>query len=141
MTAPALLGRHLARTPGGGRGLAARLLASDLAARLLPLAAAGELVMDKLPFLPPRTELPSLAGRAATGTLCGAAVAQWRGGATAAGAVAGAVAGGLAAVGASFAAYHLRRAAGEATGLPDPVVAVAEDAVALAAGAALAGAV
>lgn len=38
-------------------------------AKQLPLLALGELLADKLPFAPPRTMLPSLAGRAVVGGL------------------------------------------------------------------------
>jgi hypothetical protein len=78
-----------------------------------------------------------LAGRAFLGAFCGAVVAGRRGRAAPAAALVAA----LAAVGSTFLAYHLRRAAGERSGLPDLVFAFAEDALVLAAGVRLAAAV
>lgn len=130
MAAPALLSRHFSRSASQAHGRAARLLASPGASRLLALMAVGELVADKLPSVPARIEIPSLVGRAGSGALCGAAVAGWRGEAAAGAALAGAVG----ALASTFLAYHLRKAAGDATGVPDPVLALAEDALALVAG-------
>jgi uncharacterized membrane protein len=89
----------------------------------LILAAAGELVGDKLPATPPRTKPLPLLGRTATGAIAGAALGTlsgpdgWR-----RGAVLGAVGG----VVGSYAGRYLR-AGGAATGLPDTVFAVIED--------------
>ncbi|HLT46742.1 MAG TPA: DUF4126 family protein [Rubricoccaceae bacterium] len=137
MAAPALLSRRLARARGRGRNAAARLLGSPWAVRMLPAFALGELVADKLPVTPARTEPTSLAGRVGSGALCGAAVAGWSGGP----AVSAALVGAAAALGSSFLAYHLRKAAGESTGVPDPLLGLTEDALAYTAGARLAGAV
>jgi uncharacterized membrane protein len=82
---------------------------------------AGELVGDKLPGTPPRTAPPALAGRLACGALVGAIVAG------PIGAAAATVTAGLA----SFAGQRVRSALGTATGLPDPVIAVGEDALAV----------
>ena len=87
--------------------------------------AAGELVADKLPFVPPRTDPPALAARAASGAVSGSRLAGGP----------GAALGALAAAGSSFATMRARSALVELTGLPDPVVAVAEDGVALGAAA------
>src|SRR5690606_2486359 len=111
-------------------------LSSRLAARVLPALALGELVADKLPFVPARTDPPALLGRVGSGALCGAAVAGWRGEPTAGAALAGT----LGALGSTFLFYHLRKAAGEATGVPDPAIALAEDAAALTAASRLANA-
>lgn len=84
------------------------------------VAAAGEAVGDKLPMTPPRSAPAGLAGRVVCGALVGAATAGRRG----------------AAVGAAFAlatTYPSERARallGEKTGIPDPVIAVAEDVIA-----------
>lgn len=126
MSAPALLAGHLVEHRRRRReGVASRLLASPGRCRLLRLLAAGEMVADKMPFIPARTEPMPLAGRAAMGALCGAALAEHRGGARAGAAVLGAAA----AVAATFAAYHLRRAAGQRLALPDAMLGVAEDAL------------
>jgi uncharacterized membrane protein len=90
--------------------------------RLLTAAALGEVVADKTPLVPPRTSAPALGGRVLSGTLCGRQFAgTW-----------GAMAGGLGALAATFGAYRARAALGEATKVPDPLLGVAEDALAVA---------
>jgi hypothetical protein len=84
------------------------------------LAAAGEVAMDKSPAATDRTDAPALAGRVAAGAWTGRAVAG------APGAAAGAVAAGVG----TYATWRIRGLVVEATGLPDPVVAVGEDLVA-----------
>jgi uncharacterized membrane protein len=93
--------------------------------------ALGELAGDKLPTTPSRTALPPLISRAVSGGLVGAALFASEGLRIPAGAILGAAS----AVTAAFAGERLRAAAGKRTGLPDPLVAVAEDAVVLAIGA------
>jgi len=102
-------------------------MASPKAANVLRLMALGELVGDKLPKTPNRTAPLALAGRAAFGGLCGAAVFQAEGKPAAIGAAVGAAA----AVASTFLTYTLRRNLSKATKLPDPAVAVAEDALML----------
>lgn len=131
MTAPALLSRHFARY-GADEGLA-RLLGTSPVPSLLAVAAAGELVADKTPFVPNRTDPLPAAGRVAMGALMGVAVADWQGESR----VLAALAGAAAALGTTFLGYHLRRAAADA-GLPDLPVALAEDVVAVSTAAALA---
>jgi uncharacterized membrane protein len=96
---------------GGGRARTAALL-----------AAGGELVADKLPMTPSRTSPPAFAGRLASGAAAGRLV-----GGTAAGAAVGSA---TAAAGA-FAGERMRAAIGHRTGWPDPLVALAEDALAV----------
>lgn len=131
MAAPAILARQLS---GARRrrhtGAAVRWLRHPVAARWLPVMAAGEMAADKAPFVPDRTEPPSLAGRAASGGICGAAVAGWHSESEIAGALIGAVA----ALASTFGVYHLRAAAGRALPVPDAVVGAAEDAAAVALG-------
>jgi uncharacterized membrane protein len=106
------------------------------AARLAPilrLLALGEMVADKLPFMPPRTAPFVLAGRALLGAGAGAALAAARRRSW----LAGALLAGLAAVASSYAGLALRSAAAERLGLPDQLVALAEDAVVVTAGRAL----
>lgn len=103
------------------------LLRSRRTLAALGLAAAGELVVDKLPGTPSRTRPGPLGGRIAIGALVGAAVAQEAGATVPAGAVLGAAG----AAAGSFAGAAYRRVAAEATGLPDPVLALAEDATAV----------
>jgi uncharacterized membrane protein len=90
--------------------------------RAVPLLAVGELIADKLPFIPPRSDPPSLLGRVASGTAVGALVAGPRG--------AGAGAAGAAAT--TYASERLRGALGERLPLSDPLLGLAEDALAVA---------
>jgi len=94
---------------------------------LLTLFEAGELVGDKLPMTPSRTSLPPLLGRAASGAVVGGALFISERHRT----VPGAAFGAAAAVAAAYAGERLRALASEKTGLPDPVVALAEDTVVL----------
>jgi uncharacterized membrane protein len=103
-------------------------LGSSRASKLLTSLEAGELVADKLPMTPSRTSAPALVGRAFSGAVVGAALFASEGRRT----VTGAILGGAAAVAAAYAGERLRALAGEKTRLPDPVVACAEDTVALA---------
>ena len=84
-------------------------------------AAAGELVIDKLPGVPPRIEPPQIAGRMGSGAIAGHRV----------GGAQGAAAGAVVALGSTFATYHARRWLTERLPVPDAAVAVAEDALAL----------
>jgi uncharacterized membrane protein len=91
----------------------------------LVAAAIGELVGDKLPMTPSRVALGGLVGRVGAGALIGLAVGTTgpknRG-------LESAILGGVGALLGSFAGFLARKAAGSLTGLPDPVVALAEDA-------------
>lgn len=142
MTAPAFLSRRLAgrKRPWDrlrSRPAVLRLLSDRRSATALTGLAAGEILADKTPAVPRRTTFPSLVGRAASGALCGAVIAARRGGSQPVAALVGAAA----AVGAAHLAYRLRKEAGEATGLPDLVLALVEDAIVLTSGSRLAAAV
>jgi uncharacterized membrane protein len=90
--------------------------------RIASLAAfAGELIADKTPSVPARTEPASLAGRTISGAYNGRVVAGWT----------GLLAGGLTAAAGTQATFHIRRLLVRRTGLPDPVVAVGEDVLAV----------
>ena len=121
-TPPTVLARALAhgRRP---RRQPARALAS--AASWLPLAAGGEILADKLPAMPNRTAPPVLAERIAVGALVGAVLGQIRRTSP----VAAGLAGAAGAAASSFAMMRLRGWVGETLDLPDPAVAVAEDAL------------
>jgi uncharacterized membrane protein len=120
MTAPASLA--LAQQRPGARRI--RLLGDPRTAQVLTCLAVGELIFDKLPFAPSRIALAGLSGRLLSGAMCGAAVVQED---QAAGALLG-MAGALAS---SFAGYALRKQAGKASGLPDALIALAEDGLAV----------
>jgi uncharacterized membrane protein len=129
MLGPALVRPLLASA--GRRGTPLRTAAvSPLAAALLPIAAAGEFVGDKLPNAPNRTDIPSVIFRSASGAGCGASLFYTKDQPVAAGAVLG-LAGALIA---TYGIFFLRRAAGEKLRLPNLVLGLIEDGAALALG-------
>src|SRR5690606_33481731 len=85
-------------------GIAQRALARPHVARALTLAAAGELVADKLPFVPARIDPLPLAGRIVSGGLAAWAATSRAHGSRASAALVGA----CAAAATTFLAYHLR---------------------------------
>jgi uncharacterized membrane protein len=95
------------------------------------LLAAGEMAADKDPRLPDRTAPLPLAGRLLTGALTAAAIAAPGRGLRAA------VAGAVGAAWGAYGLFHLRRLATHRLGVPNTVAGVVEDALAVAAGAAL----
>jgi uncharacterized membrane protein len=101
---------------------------STAVTRMLSLAAVGELIGDKLPFTPNRTEPLSLAARAASGAMTAAAFAKWRGRPAMPATVLAAVS----AIASAHLMIRLRKVASRR--LPDPIVAAAEDCLALALG-------
>ncbi len=101
--------------------------ARDPARLALAGLAVGELIADKLPTTPARTIPPALIFRAISGGLAGRRVAR----SLAADARSGLLAGALGAVIAAYAGKALRGRIVRAGGLPDPLVALAEDAVAI----------
>jgi uncharacterized membrane protein len=110
-----------------------RWMRSDLGRRGLVAAALGEAILDKTPLVPARTTPGPLAGRVFCGGLSGfllARASDRKGRASLA--IAGAVAGGIGGFVGSFAGYHARRTATERLGLPDALVALVEDATAVA---------
>jgi len=105
-------------------------LGSTAAAYILAACAIGELVVDKLPNAPSRTERLGLLARFATGGLSGAALCA----ATNKSVVVGAVLGAVGGVIGGFVGYELRTRLVRALSLPAIVVALAEDAIAIAGG-------
>jgi uncharacterized membrane protein len=102
-------------------------LASPVARYLLLAAMLGELVADKLPFTPSRTQPGSFAWRILSGGLAGAALAAGAGH----GLVSGAVAGCLGAVAGTLGGYRARTGLVQSLQVPDYAVALAEDVVAV----------
>src|SRR4051794_2472809 len=102
MTAPALV--SLTASRGGLRlgRTSLRFLASTVATATIGVLAISELIADKLPNVPNRTDLGPLATRVVSGAACGAAIclseseSPW----------AGALLGGVSALGGAFAGYH-----------------------------------
>ena len=115
-------GRNLQGLPG--------VLASPKVTALLLACAAGELVVDKLPFTPSRLLPGSLTVRASIGAIAGALLTRKSGPQPTCGAALGAVG----ALAGSFAGHDLRAGLGAATGLPDPIFALLEDVTAVAIG-------
>jgi len=105
-------------------------MGSTAAVAIFTVLALGELVVDKLPSTPNRTKLLGLIGRSVTGGLSGAAVAASGAQSIALGAVLG-VAGAIAG---AFAGYQVRKRLVRALKVPDFVIALLEDAVAIGGG-------
>lgn len=130
MSGPAFLTSSLQKDRDKLQGTPFAWLGSPITATLFTLMSAGELVVDKIPGIPPRTDPPALAARALSGALVGSGVRAAAGQSR----LAGAVLGSLAAVTGAFAGYQARRFLTTEGGLPDPPVALAEDALVLATG-------
>jgi uncharacterized membrane protein len=105
-------------------------MGSTAAVAVFTLLALGELIIDKLPSTPSRTKLPGLVGRSVLGGLSGAAVAASGTQSIAVGGVLG-VAG---AILGAFAGYEVRARLVRALKVPDFVIALFEDAVAIGGG-------
>jgi len=104
-------------------------MASTAAVVVFTLLAVAELVADKLPFTPSRTKPPGLIGRIIFGGLAGAGVA-----AGAQSIVLGAVLGVVGGIAGAFGGYEVRTRLVKALKVPDLVIALLEDAVAIAGG-------
>ncbi len=128
MTAPALVSQA-ART--GSIDLTTgpvAFLGTQKAADIVTGIAVAELVADKLPSTPDRIEPFPLAARAISGAIVGAAVCSARRKDPGPGALVGA----LAAIGAAFLGFALRRTLTRDAKIPGFLVALAEDAAAVA---------
>ena len=130
MTGPAIVSGSLATGMLGALGKSGpHWLGTKTAAKTLAALAVGELIADKLPFIPDRTNTGPLLGRFVGGGICGAAICMandespWL----------GALVGGLAATAAAYAGHELRALAAR-KGKPDLGVALLEDAVAIGGG-------
>jgi uncharacterized membrane protein len=130
MTAPAVVAWAASRHWLNLDKSALAWVGSTAAVGFFTLLALGELVVDKLPSTPNRTGLPGLIGRSVLGGLSGASVAAAGAQSIAGGAVLGA-AGGIAG---AFAGYEVRTLLVRALEVPDFVIALLEDAVAIAGG-------
>ena len=130
LSGPAFVSRAASHGHLDLEGTPIAFLGSPRLSTVLILMELGELVGDKLPATPSRTSPPPLLGRAASGALVGAVVfvSESRR------ATIGAALGSTAAIVAAFAGERLRALAVEKSGLPDPVVALAEDAAVLVVG-------
>ena len=129
MTAPAVVawGAHLDWLHL--RGWLA-FFASPVSLVIFSLFAVGELIADKLPFIPPRTQPGPLGVRILFGAVCAAALCNSGGTST----VLGAILGALGAVAGTFAGYYYRRLLSRGAAVPDLLVALLEDLVAVGGG-------
>ncbi|WP_266364330.1 DUF4126 family protein [Tellurirhabdus rosea] len=126
--APALLSHKLVRTiPAKEPSEPIHYFVQPQASLALKVLAGGEILADKIPNVPDRTVAPEFGFRVASGAACGAIVSQTEGAAV----PAGAAAGGLGAVIGTLAFFRLRQWLDEEVGLPDPLVALVEDALAI----------
>lgn len=131
MSAPAFTNAYLARQRSPELANSAlSLLGSRRVATALKVAAAGEMIADKLPIIPDRISPGPLVARALSGALCGAALCRAEGRSL----EGGAIAGGLSAIVSTYALYHLRRKIGEARVVPDVALGFAEDAIVIGSG-------
>ena len=105
-----------------------RLLQAQPTLPLLATAVVGELIVDKLPMTPSRLEPGPLVGRLVGSGVTGALVSRGRGGSSITGALVGAVT----ALASSWAFGRGRVKISARTGVPDPVVAIGEDGLAIA---------
>src|ERR1700690_1542003 len=130
MTGPAVVcwAAHLGWLNLEGSRLA--FMESTAATYGFSVLALGELVADKLPFIPNRTSPGPLFGRMVLGALSGAAICIAADQSTVAGAILGAAGGVIGA----FAGYRARTGLVKKSGLPDWVIALAEDLVAVGGG-------
>lgn len=89
---------------------------------LLKIAAMGELLVDKLPFAPARTDVAPLLGRMVMGGLVGAAISKdkW---------LQGGAVGAVGALVTAYTAYHIRKSLHDQQHIPDVILGVAEDAL------------
>ena len=131
MGAPALVSDHLSRTPSSDlEHSPLRWLGTAKTANVTKLLAAGEIVGDKMPFVPNRIAPGPLFGRVMSGALSGAALCIADGKRAGLGAVIGVAA----AVAGTFGFYHLRRTLGQKLPIPDPVLGGLEDVLAFGGG-------
>lgn len=125
---PALLSRAVRRGDIQGlEGTPFAALESPKVSAALQLLMVGEMIGDKTPFVPSRTSVPSLLGRALSGALVGAVLfldAERR-------PVSGAVLGVLSAVAAAYIGENFRAKGAEKLGVPDPILGLLEDSVVL----------
>ena len=92
--------------------------------------AVGELIADKLPFIPSRTTPGPLAARVLLGSLSAAALIVSVGGSS----VVGAIVGAIGALTGTFGGYNARHYLVTKSGAPDLLIALAEDAIAVGGG-------
>jgi len=127
MTAPAFVAWAARLGRLGLDGTPLSFLGLPVTAWVFTALALGELVADKLPSTPSRTRPGPFVGRIVSGAMCGAAISAGTGGSLALGAVLGAIG----AVAGTLGGYNARVRLVPALKVPDSVVALVEDLVAV----------
>lgn len=126
LVSPALLGRKLTGTaPANKPETPLHYVTQPAVVRALEVLAVTEIITDKLPGIPDRTIPFQFGGRIVSGAVCGGFLSQVEDAQIPVGAAAGV----LGAVASTLAFFHLRQWLTHSVGLPDPVVALAEDAL------------
>ena len=125
MSAPAFLSHRLSREDDDAEGPVDEVLSSKASAGTLAAMAVGELVADKLPFMPSRLSPPVLALRLVSGAFAGATLARRHKRSV----VGPALVGAAAALVSSFALYSVRRFATQRLRIPNILVGFLEDAL------------
>ena len=130
MAAPAFVSNHLLHEAENNDETPSMpsAVVSQTAAGVFSAAAIGEKMLDKYPALPNRTDAIPLAARVLSGAVCGGLLSRASGERAAIGALVGAAT----AAASTWMFTALRASADRA--VPDPVVALAEDALVLTAG-------
>src|SRR5689334_20582799 len=128
MTAPAATAWAVHLGWLGLRDSPLAFMGTRVAVGLFTLLAIGELIADKLPFTPSRLSPGPLIGRILLGGLSGSVLCAAAGQSV----LAGALAGGVGGVAGAMAGYHVRRALTQSMRIPDFVIALIEDAIAIA---------
>ena len=128
MAAPAILSRSLAQGRVGGlEDTPFAALGSPGVSTALQALAVAEMIADKTPFIPSRTSLPVLLGRAASGALVGAASFASEKRRPAAGGALGAAS----AMTAAYAGEKFRTEGAQRLGLPNFIAGLLEDGLVL----------
>jgi uncharacterized membrane protein len=125
MSGPALLtldDKALARTPIGRK-----VSMSHTTKTVLQAMAVGELIFDKLPFVPNRTDAMPMLARAASGALIGASLYE----AAQKSQLVGALVGASGALAGAKISYEVRKFLSERIHIPDCIIALGEDAFVL----------
>jgi uncharacterized membrane protein len=130
LTAPAVVSwaAHLHRLDLHDSRLA--LLGSSIAVYTISVLGLGELIADKLPFVPNRTSPLPMAFRIVSGAICVAALCVSANRLV----LEGTLLGGLGAVNGAFGGFHVRRLLVKNLKINDTAIALAEDALAIGAG-------
>lgn len=131
LAGPALLSRKLVRTtPVNEPQRPVDYFIQQPVATALEVLAAAEILTDKLPGVPNRTVPVQFVGRMVSGGSCGAVLSEAEGQSV----LAGSLAGGVGAVAGTLVTLQLRQWLTHTAGLPDSVVALAEDVLCVGAG-------